>query len=66
MVWASQLYVVPNIQEFISTSEIFGKICHRDIEKCDNVVFVTGDISDVVAGKTLQQNYQDYEILKNS
>ena len=51
MVWASQLYVVPNIQEFVSTSEIFIKFCHGDIKKCSSIVFMTGDISDIIAGK---------------
>uniref|UniRef100_A0A7J3Z6B9 Asparagine synthetase domain-containing protein n=1 Tax=Ignisphaera aggregans TaxID=334771 RepID=A0A7J3Z6B9_9CREN len=51
MVWASQLYLVPNIQEFISTSEIVHTICNEASKYCNNTVFVTGDISDVIAGK---------------
>ena len=51
MVWASQLYLAPNVQEFISTREFINKICEDYVSKCENVVLVTGDISDVVAGK---------------
>jgi len=51
MVWASQLYIVPNIQGFVSTSEIFSKICHRDVKKCNNVIFLTGDVGSEVTGK---------------
>ena len=51
MVWASQLYLTPNIQEFISTGEIARTICSEASRQCSNAVFVTGDISDVIAGK---------------
>ena len=51
MVWASQLYLTPNVQEFISTSEIMYTICSERSKYCNNAVFVTGDISDVIAGK---------------
>jgi len=51
MVWASQLYLAPNIQEFISTGEIARTICSEASRHCSNAVFVTGDISDVIAGK---------------
>ncbi len=50
MVWASQLYLTP-IQEFISTGEIARTICSEASRQCSNAVFVTGDISDVIAGK---------------
>lgn len=48
---ASQLFRTPNLQEYILAGE-FARMCNEGVVNCNHgVVFVTGDISDVIAGK---------------
>jgi len=50
MVWASQFVTTPNIQEYITVRELL-RLCSQDKIKCEKILMVTGDISNVVAGK---------------
>jgi len=50
MVWASQLFTTPNVQEYISTREVI-RMCSEGLLRCDNLLLVVGDASNVILGK---------------
>ena len=50
MAYASQLTTTPNIQEYVSTREFIKKCCD-DVFKHTKILFVVGDISNIISGK---------------